>query len=135
MEKPDKQTRGYDVGRGKPPATTRFKPGQSGNRKGRPKGSKNFSTAFADELNRKIGVTESGKRRKYEKREVIARQLVNKSAEGDLKAASLVLQQMKNIESNNHAASPERFSEADRQVIAAFIHRMNLMEEEKENGE
>jgi hypothetical protein len=28
----------YEVGRGKPPAETRFKPGQSGNPKGRPKG-------------------------------------------------------------------------------------------------
>ena len=31
----------YDVGYGKPPAETRFKPGQSGNPNGRPRGSKN----------------------------------------------------------------------------------------------
>lgn len=31
----------YDVGYGKPPGGTRFKPGQSGNPRGRPKGSKN----------------------------------------------------------------------------------------------
>jgi len=28
----------YEIGRGKPPMHTRFKPGQSGNPKGRPKG-------------------------------------------------------------------------------------------------
>jgi len=32
---------GYDVGYGKPPAHSRFKPGQSGNPRGRPKGVKN----------------------------------------------------------------------------------------------
>jgi Family of unknown function (DUF5681) len=30
----------YDVGYGKPPKTTQFQPGQSGNRRGRPKGAK-----------------------------------------------------------------------------------------------
>ena len=36
--------RDYEVGRGKPPLHTRFKPGQSGNPKGRPKGVRNFKT-------------------------------------------------------------------------------------------
>ena len=34
----------YEVGRGKPPLHTRFKPGESGNPKGRPKGVRNFKT-------------------------------------------------------------------------------------------
>ena len=33
----------YEVGYGKPPAKNRFKPGQSGNPKGRPRGAKNRS--------------------------------------------------------------------------------------------
>ena len=32
---------GYEVGNGKPPEHSRFKPGQSGNPRGRPKGAKN----------------------------------------------------------------------------------------------
>ena len=32
----------HEVGYGKPPKHTRFKPGQSGNSKGRPKGVRNF---------------------------------------------------------------------------------------------
>lgn len=37
---------GYDVGYGKPPVATRFKQGQSGNPKGRPKGAKNKRSAL-----------------------------------------------------------------------------------------
>lgn len=38
----------YDVGYGRPPARTRFKPGQSGNPKGRPKGSRNRAPSPAE---------------------------------------------------------------------------------------
>ena len=33
----DKDKRDYEIGYGKPPKQTRFKPGQSGNPRGRPK--------------------------------------------------------------------------------------------------
>ena len=42
-------TRDHEVGRGKPPAATRFKPGQSGNPRGRPKGAKNKRPALNEE--------------------------------------------------------------------------------------
>ena len=41
----------YNVGKGKPPKSTRFKPGQSGNPKGRPKGRKNLKTELDEVLN------------------------------------------------------------------------------------
>ena len=40
-----------DVGYGKPPRSRRFKPGQSGNPKGRPKGAKNRDTILRELLN------------------------------------------------------------------------------------
>jgi hypothetical protein len=41
--------RDYEVGYAKPPARTRFKPGQSGNPKGRPRGSKNARPSLSEE--------------------------------------------------------------------------------------
>src|SRR5262245_61852372 len=35
-------SRGYEIGYGRPPAHSRFKPGQSGNPRGRPKGKRNM---------------------------------------------------------------------------------------------
>lgn len=40
---------GYEVGFAKPPVTTRFKPGQSGNPKGRPRGAKNKRPGMQEE--------------------------------------------------------------------------------------
>src|SRR5262249_2514390 len=46
----------YAVGYGNPPQATQFKPGQSGNPGGRPKGSKNFASLIESELNKRIDI-------------------------------------------------------------------------------
>src|SRR5215472_11830443 len=81
----------YPVGYKKPPRQTQFKPGQSGNAKGRPKGSKNCKTVFEKELRTPIPVTENGKRKKISKLEAIIKHTVNKAAGGDPKATVVVL--------------------------------------------
>ena len=50
----------YKVGYKKPPLHTRFRKGQSGNPRGRPRGSKNLSTLLTDALNEPVVVTEDG---------------------------------------------------------------------------
>ena len=51
----------YEVGNKKPPLNSRFKPGQSGNPKGRPKGHKSVSVTLLHELNRSVSATINGK--------------------------------------------------------------------------
>ena len=88
----------YDVGYSKPPSNTRFKPGQSGNPTGRPRGARNFGTAIEDELRARVTVTENGRRKRVTKREVIAKRLVNCAAEGDLRAIPLLLNEARGLE-------------------------------------
>ena len=119
------------VGFGRPPRRTRFKPGASGNPKGRPKGSKNFSTVIAEELDGRVPVTENGRRTKIPMRKVIAKQLVNKAASGDLKATQTLLSQSRQDEySDNPGVSPDVFdTHEDRLVMADIVRRIRLMDE------
>jgi Family of unknown function (DUF5681) len=79
------------VGPGKPPRHTRFKPGQSGNPNGRPKGSKNFTTILQQQLTKKITITVDGKPRRMTIQEVIARRLATDSMKGATKAMELLI--------------------------------------------
>jgi len=79
------------AGPGKPPRHTRFKPGQSGNPKGRPKGSKNFATILQQQLTKKITITVDGKPRRMTVQEVIARRLATDSMKGTTKAMELLI--------------------------------------------
>lgn len=76
----------YDVGYKKPPKHTQFKKGQSGNPKGRVKGSRNTSTIFEEESQKKVAVTENGKTRNLTKRELVMINIINKAIKGDDKA-------------------------------------------------
>jgi len=116
----------YTVGFGRPPVTTRFQPGQSGNPKGRTKGAKNFATAIDAELKARVAITENGKPRNLAKLEVIAKRLVNKAAEGDPKAMALLLQfdRASQTASKTDATPLEQFAEVDQPVIDSILQRI-----------
>ena len=82
----------YEVGYGCPPKHSRFQKGTSGNGKGRPKGSRNFQTLLQQELDAQVVVNEQGRKRHISKRQVMVKQLVNKAAQGDLRALLVVNQ-------------------------------------------
>ncbi len=79
------------VGPGKPPRHTRFKPGQSGNPNGRPKGSKNLATELQQQLRKVVTITVDGKAKRMTVQEVIARRLANDSMKGVTKAIELLI--------------------------------------------
>ena len=86
-----RRRRDYKVGKGKPPKETQWKPGQSGNPKGRPRGSRNILTMFNEALQLKVQIQERGTLRTITVREAIVRKLISQGLKGDLKAISFVL--------------------------------------------
>ena len=114
------------VGYAKPPSNTQFKPGQSGNPGGRPKRAKNFSTAIEDELRARVTVTENGKRRKASKREVIAKRLVNRAVDGDLRALPLLLNEARTHENPSTGGTADEIfgGPEDVEVIAGIVQRI-----------
>lgn len=109
-----------DEGYGKPPKRWQFKPGQSGNPKGRPKGSKNLATIFKEESMKLVAVREGGKSRKVAKRELVVAQITNKAAGGDLRAAITYF----NLYLKLNGVEPIATSQAltpDEQELAAWL--------------
>lgn len=83
------------VGYGSPPNHTKWQKGQSGNPKGRKKGSVNFKTDLLDELSEVIQVTESGKPIRITKQRALLKALLMKGLKGDVRAASLMMTLLK----------------------------------------
>lgn len=123
VETPQDQPDGAnDVGYGKPPRNSRFQPGQSGNPKGRPRGSKNFATLIEKELSAKVAVTEGGKRRVLPKRALIAKRIVNKAAEGDNRSLQtlLKLQETAGADPGSAAGEHKTLGPGDQAILDAF---------------
>jgi Family of unknown function (DUF5681) len=79
------------VGYGRPPIGKRFRPGQSGNPRGRPRGARNVNAVIAAALGERVAVTENGKRHRITKLEAAVKQLVNRAASGEARATQLLL--------------------------------------------
>lgn len=76
----------------KPPVEHQFKPGHSGHRPGRPKGSQSHATMLRDLLNAPIPVLVNGRRTRKMKWRVMVEQQINAAVSGDLKAFQAVMQ-------------------------------------------
>jgi hypothetical protein len=75
----------------RPPRKGQFRPGQSGNPRGRPKNSRNLKTYVGELLSATIPVIEDGKTKKIPRAKAIAIQLVNLAAKGDPKGLAAVM--------------------------------------------
>ena len=81
----------YEVGYGKPPQHTRFQPGESGNPRGRLRGTKNLKTDLMEELGEKILIREGEHARPVSKQRALVKSLVARALKGDVRAANLVV--------------------------------------------
>ena len=85
----DKQ-KNYEVGYKRPPEAHKFKKGQSGNAKGRPKLVQDFKTDFQDELEEVISISESGKIKQLTKQRALIKRLVTSALSGSNSSIKLV---------------------------------------------
>ena len=87
--KPRKSNAG--VGYGKPPTRTQFKPGQSGNPSGRPKGTRNFKTDVHEALQAPVKINKNGRVNKMTTQRASLETLRVKALKGDQRALEQLL--------------------------------------------
>lgn len=124
-------TEEYEIGYGKPPEYSQFKPGASGNRKGRPKGSKNTYTLLNEILSQKINIKENNRDMKISKRTAMLTQLVNKGVKGDIKAISTLLPHMLIADAKEEDKEKiiAALNQDDKEIILTYLSKYNVMEE------
>ncbi|MGM0743416.1 MAG: DUF5681 domain-containing protein [Pseudomonadota bacterium] len=109
------------VGYGKPPKHSRFKKGQSGNRKGRPKGSLNFKTELREVLNESVTVTQKGKPKKVTARMAAILRLREQALKGDHRAIDRFLQLADRLQDEDMVAEARRLTSGDQEILNRFL--------------
>ena len=113
-----------DVGYGRPPREHQFKPGQSGNKRGRPKGSKNEATMISELLNRRIEIRQNGNVRKITLLEGILLKFAEDALKGNPKSAAFLLNRKLLVESPNQPASGPVLDMDDQKVLESYARQL-----------
>ena len=87
----DRKKPPYAVGHKRPPPSHQFKPGQSGNPNGRPRGRKNFATLVQDLAHREVQVTLGGKKTAMTMAEALVQSAFKHAMSGNTKVLAVVL--------------------------------------------
>jgi hypothetical protein len=113
----------YEVGKCRPPLESRWKPGQCGNPKGRPKKAYGAAPMAREALERQLPVIVRGRKTQMTVREIAYRKLGDKAAAGDQKALGFLLDL-----ANEHQPLEPGFSGAilsadQSEIIQRFLKR------------
>lgn len=111
-----------DVGYGKPPREHQFKPGQSGNPRGRRKGAKNESTILHELLHRKVTLREGGRARRITVLEAMLTRFAEDSLKGNTKSAAFLLNRYGSMVSGEIEKTD--LDEDERDILEGYAQRI-----------
>ena len=83
---------GGGVGYKRPPTASQFKPGHSGHRQGRPRGSKSNAHKLREIFETKISVTQGGRKQKVSVLQALLLALNDKAVRGDVRAIGALVE-------------------------------------------
>ena len=106
---------------------SRFKPGTSGNAKGRPKGRKNLKTLIRQAMTAKISVQEGSSARRVSKIEGVVLRQLQSALKGNDRAAMAIVKMAMQMgfleEADSNPAEAAELSPADEQILQELLSR------------
>ena len=115
----------YGIGYGKPPRATQFMKGQSGNPKGRPKGTRNLKSDLLDELQERVLIREGTNSTQVSKQRAIIKRLIAKSINGDTRSMNIALNLMLRLLEPYFEDDPgEPLGEQEREILETLQVRL-----------
>ena len=114
--------RNYRVGFARPPEEHEFKPGQSGNPRGRRKGVKNHDTILREILYRKLPIRDRGKIRHVPLIEAMLLKFAERGLGGDVKAAAFLLN--RHVPQADDPPSSAEVTREDLEVLNAYAAKI-----------
>ena len=112
----------YEVGYGKPPTHAQFKPGQSGNPNGRPKGARSPFTLLRQELQGKVTLRENGRVTTVTKLEAIMKRVVADTLSGKPSQTRLLFALLHVFEAQDAATPDDRnLSRSDEELLRNLL--------------
>jgi len=113
----------YRIGRGRPPEHSRFRPGQSGNPRGRRKGISNVKTDFELMMGIPVKIIVNGKPRKISTLAGMLYRLREKGLNGDLRAITAIIELSERF-NLGEKVSKAGFSREDAEVWRVLQRRL-----------
>lgn len=129
LEGSESQSQDYEVGYGKPPKSGQFKQGRSGNASGRKKAKPSVTAQLDTILNKKVWITENGKRKRVALQTIMLTTVANMAAKGDLKAFNVILDlHNSHGDKNGSTIEVDLLSEDSQDIMQDFLNEQNIGE-------
>src|SRR3954452_20286028 len=112
-----------EVGYGKPPEHTQFKPGQSGNPNGRPKGHRNFKTDVHATLQTPVKITRNGRISRITTQRAILETMRVEGLKGNQRANEQLLRLGEKYSEPNVAVEAP-LQAGDQAILDAYVQRI-----------
>ena len=131
----ENEKKDYEVGYGKTPKASRFKPGQSGNPNGRRKGINNFTTDVQSLLAARVKVKRDGKLQIVSSQKAVLLRFADKAlAQGDIGALDKLLDLARTFNDDvSLEAESDPLSETDLDICEGIIVRRHMEAEDDED--